>query len=225
MLTGNDRDRIAKAVADAEAGTSGDVCCVLAEEAADYREIPLAWAAFAALVLPALAVALGFRPQSLSEIVPDWSAGQIVMLHRVVLTALVCYAILQAIVFAVVALVASIPSVRRVLTPGFIKRRRVTRAARHHFAMLMARFGAGAYVLVYASRLDRMVEIVTSEAVHRACASETWENAAKAIADGLSAGRAGDGFTAGIGICGAELAKHFPPAAERQSRPDALVEE
>jgi putative membrane protein len=224
-LTDDDRRRIAKAVADAEAGTSGEICCVLAEEASDYREIPLAWASFAALLLPALAVTLGFQPQSLGEIFSDWSAGQIVMLHRVVLTALFSYVIVQAIVFSVVALVVSHPSVRRVLTPGIIRHHRVRQAARHHFAMLAARLGPGAYVLIYASRLDRMVEIVTSEAVHRAANPATWQNAAKAIGDGLGADRAGDGFAAGIAICGVELEKHFPAVAWQKIHADALEEE
>lgn len=224
-LTDNDRERIAKAVADAEAATSAEVCCVLAEEAADYREIPLAWAAFVALVLPAIAVALGFRPESLSEIISGWSAGQIVVVHRIVLTALVAYALVQAILFALVALVGSIPSVRRVLTPGFIRRHRVRHAAEHHYAMLAARLGAGACVLIYTSRIDRMIEIVTSEAVHRVSDAAAWQNAARAIGDGLGVGRAGDGFVAGIAICGDELAKHFPPTAKRQIPVASLVEE
>ncbi|MGA9794642.1 MAG: hypothetical protein WBQ17_03805 [Rhizomicrobium sp.] len=225
-LTDDDRRRIAEAVAQSEAQSCGEIACVLAEEASRYREVPLAWAAFAALVLLPIAVALGFRPESLSEIVSNWSAEQAELLHRVVLKALASYAIVQVVIFAIVALLGEVPAVRRAMTPGFVKRHRVRNAARHHFAALAARFGDGASVLIYASRLDRMVEIVTSPAAHGACDPKVWQAAAKSIGDGLSTGHAGDGFVAGIEICGAELAKRFAPGAERRGTPpDALVEE
>ena len=50
MMSALDRDRIARAVHAAEADSRGEVVCVLAGEVSEYREVPLAWAAGAALV-------------------------------------------------------------------------------------------------------------------------------------------------------------------------------
>jgi putative membrane protein len=55
MLDERDRQHIADAVARAEANCSGEISCVMAEEASHYREVPVGWAALAALVLPPLA--------------------------------------------------------------------------------------------------------------------------------------------------------------------------
>jgi putative membrane protein len=225
-LTDDDRRAIASAVTNAEATISGEICCVLTEEASHYREIPFAWAAFAALVLPAIALGFDLRPERLAQIVPQWTAVEMPALHRHVLVALACYAVVQVLVFAAVALVAAIPQVRRALTFAFIRRHRVRRSARHHFVTLNARLGAGALVLIYASRFDRMVEIVVSDAVDSVCDPAAWQQAADAVGESLARGDGGGGFVSAIAICGAELAKHFPPdAGKRNASPDALIEE
>ena len=225
-LSPDDRQRIADSVAQAETKTSGEVCCVLSEEASDYREVPLAWAALAALVLPPAALALGFRPLSLGEMVSGWTAGQSTHAAREVLLALGSYAIGQAVLFAAVALIISIPAVRRLMTPSFVKRHRVRRMAQHHFATLVARLAEGAYAMIYVSRFDRMVEIVVSESVGKACDAAAWRKAASALSNGLGRDQAGEGFVAAIGICGDELAKHFPPGERKENRlPDSLIDD
>ena len=223
-LSPEDRQRIAEAVAQAETKSSGEVCCVLSEEASDYREVPLAWAALVALVLPPVALALGVRPLVLGEIVSGWAAQQ--SAAREVLVALGSYAIGQAVLFAVVALVVSIPVVRRLMTPSFVKRHRVRRMARHHFATLVARLAEGAYAMIYVSRCDRMVEIVVSDTAGKACDAAVWHKAAATLGESLGHDRAGEGFVAAIGLCGDELAKHFPPDRTKANRlPDTLIEE
>jgi putative membrane protein len=225
-LTPDDRQRIAEAVADAETKTSGEVCCVLTEEASDYREVPLTWAALAALVLPPLGLAFGLRPLTLSQMVSGWAAEQSADAAREVFLALGSYAITQVILFAVVALVVSIPAVRRLMTPSFVKRHRVRRMARHHFAALVARLAEGAYAMIYVSHLDRMVEIVVSESAGKACDAAAWHKATAALGDALGRDRAGEGFVAAIAICGGELAKHCPPGEAHENRlPDTLIEE
>jgi len=225
-LSPDDRQRIADAVARAETKTSGEVCCVLTEEASEYREVPLAWAALAALVLPPVALLFGFHPLALQEMVSGWAAEQSTDAAREVFLALGSYAIAQAILFAAVALIVSIPAVRRLMTPSFVKRHRVRRMARHHFATLVARLAEGAYAMIYVSRFDRMVEIVVSESAGKACDDAAWHKAASTLGEALGRDQAGDGFVAAIGICGTELAAHFPPGAGKENRlPDSLIEE
>lgn len=225
-LSSDDRQRIADAVAQAETKTSGEVCCVLTEESSEYREVPLAWAALAALALPPVALLFGFRPMALGEMVSGWVAAQSVLTDRDIFLALGSYAIAQAILFAVVALIVSIPAVRRLMTPSFVKRHRVRRMARHHFATLVARLAEGAYVMIYVSRFDRMVEIVVSESAGKACDDTAWRKAASALGEALGRDQAGDGFVAAIGICGDELAEHFPLGEGKENRlPDSLIDD
>jgi len=225
-LSSDDRDLIAKAVGRVEKSTSGEIYCVLTDEASHYREIPIAWAALVALLLPPLALALGFRPLALGEMLSGWMAAQSQAVERDVVLALVAYALAQTILFALIALVVSIPRVRRAVTPSFVKRRRVQLSARHHFVALVARHGAGgAYVMIFASRFDRMVEIVVSEAAHHASGDTVWHQAAVAMTDSMGNDRAGEGFVRAIDICGGELARSFPPIAGQQNLlPDTLLE-
>src|SRR5580704_9435744 len=53
MSSQADRERIAEAIRAAETKTSGEIFCVVARHASDYRLVPLAWAAALALVVPA----------------------------------------------------------------------------------------------------------------------------------------------------------------------------
>ena len=46
------QQRVAAAIAAAEAGTSGEIVCVVAARASDYRTVPLVWAAMAGFALP-----------------------------------------------------------------------------------------------------------------------------------------------------------------------------
>jgi len=226
MLTEQDRHLIADAVARAEADTSGEISCVLSGEASHYREVPLAWAALGALVLPPIGLVLGLRPLALAEMVSGWAAAQTAIMDREILLALSAYAVVQVVLFAAIGLIVSIPAVRRRFTPAFLKRHRTGQSARHHFAALSARLGTDyPYVLIYASRDDRRVEIVASDAAHRAVGQATWQDAAQVLTAAMRDGRAGEGFVRAIEICGAALARHFPPGPEnRNAVPDTLLE-
>lgn len=226
MLTDTDRHAIADAISRAEAITAGEISCVLAEEASRYREVPLGYAAVAALLLPPVSLALGFRPLALAEMVSGWAAAQSATTERDILLALSTYAVVQAVLFAATALIVSIPSVRRALTPAFLKRHRVAQSARHHFIALTARLGEEyPFVLIYAARADRKVEVLASAAAHRAVGEDTWRDAAKVLAVSMREGRAGEGFVRAIELCGGALALHFPPLHEkRNALPDTLLE-
>jgi putative membrane protein len=169
---------------------------------------------------------LGFKPLALAEMVSGWAAAQSAATEREILLALSAYAVVQAALFAAVALIVSIPAVRRALTPAFLKRHRTGQSARHHFAALAARLGPDTpYVLIYASHRDRRVEIIASEAACRAEGDTPWRDAANVLTASLRQHRAGDGFVRAVEICGAALARHFPPAGEkRNALPDTVLE-
>ena len=201
MLSEADHKRIADAIGLAESKSSGEIFCVLVHEVSHYREVPLVWASAAALLLPALAVLAGLNP---------FSSGWGDIGARELLTA---YSLVQAALFLAVALIVAHPKVRRILTPRFLKRHRVRHAARRHFVASGARLSdAVPHILIYASLVDRQVELVAHQAIHRAVGEGPWNAAAAAVADGMKSGKAGDGFVRAIEICGQALTAHFPSA-------------
>ncbi len=52
-----------------------------------------------------------------------------------------------------------------------------------------------------------------------------WHDAAQVLTAAMRDGRAGEGFVRAIEICGAALARHFPPSGEKRNAvPDTLLE-
>lgn len=220
LLTGEDRARVEAAIAEAETRTSGEIYCVLAQSSADYRETPLALAAAAALVLPPIAVALGWAPAW-----PwlDWTAQN----ERVRLAEpLAAYAAVQALLFVTVAVVAASPWLKLWLTPRGLKRARVRRAAVEQFlAKGVHRTENRTGVLIYASLAERAVEVVADETVHRAADEGVWAGAVAALTGGLKRDRAAEGFVRAVELCGAALAERFPRGAQdRNELPDRIAE-
>src|SRR6195256_2666053 len=62
MISEADKARVADAIRAAETKTSGEIFCVVAQHASDYRLVPLAWAALAALIVPAPLIYLTLWP-------------------------------------------------------------------------------------------------------------------------------------------------------------------
>ena len=76
MLSDTDRARIEAAVKTAELGTPGEIYCVVAGESSDYREVPIAWGAIAALAAPAVLLAFGIHVTAPDDFGQGWSAAQ-----------------------------------------------------------------------------------------------------------------------------------------------------
>ncbi len=226
MLSQDDHTRIAAAITDAESKTEGEIFCVLTQEVSRYREVPLAWAAAAALLGPPLLVMAGLHRLALASIFTSWTDDSARAMGGLILRVLTAYSLLQAGIFLVVGLVVAHPMVRRKVTPRFLKRHRVRQAARQHFAATGARLGdAAPHVLIYASLHDRQVELVAHEAIHRAVGDTVWNAAVAAVTQGMTAGKPGEGFVAAIELCGAALARHFPPVgAPKNQLPNDILE-
>jgi putative membrane protein len=224
-LTDTDRDRIATAVAQAEARTSGEIVVVVARQVSTYSAVPLAWAAAVALIVPPLAVALGARPLALSGALGEWVVGHVAALNAVVAGAIGAYALVQAGLFAVAWLVFSIPAVRRVLTPGFVKAARVRQAALAQYVAsgLPAREEATG-VVIFASLDDHRVEVIAEPHIDEKCGKDSWERVVAAVVDGMKRGEPAAGFEAAVAICGDVLAEHFPDDAGPNLVPDRPVE-
>ena len=212
ILTASDHDRIAAAVAAAEEKTSGEIVCILTREVSEYRETPLAWAAAAALLLPPIAVLLGFDPASLAA-AREWSAGADSLS---LLETIAWYTAAQGAVFLGVLLLVMTPSIRRVLTPSPLKAHRVHKAAMTQFlATGLTNAADRTGVVIFASLADRKVEVLADTLIHKAVGDPVWDKAVAAVLAGMKRGSPGDGFVEAVGVCGEALAQHFPSTGER----------
>ena len=226
LLSPQDHRRIALATAAAEAMTRGQIVCVVADEAAPYMEVPFAWGAAGALLVPAALLALGGAATHWFDGVWGWSAVHVAATHTTVATALGAYALLQCLLFVAIALLASIPAVRRSLTPATLKHGHVhQRALEQFFARSMENTRERTGVLIYASLTDRCAEVVADEGVNARVSPQAWAEVIAALTVGMKAGKPGDGFVAAIETCGRLLAAHFPAEGDdRNELPDAVVE-
>jgi len=221
MLTPADHQRVHEAIAAAEAATTGEIFCVVAQESGAYREVPFAWAAALALTAPLLTLLIGWRPwEGLGG--GGWSAGPEVPGPAVLLLA---YAVTQALIFALALLAISAPPLRRLLTPPSVKRDRVHARALEQFAHRLHATEAETGVLIYASLAERRVEVIADEVIHAKVGDAAWNAAVAAALAQIKRGDTGAGLIAAIQACGAVLAEHCPSAGGATPRPHGGVVE
>lgn len=225
-ITPEDRARIAAAIAEAESRTAGEIVCVVADTVADDWEIPLGWAAAAALVLPPAALFLGFRPEALSAVFGGWTVAHAASSDATVLSSLATYVVLQTLVFLAVLALVAVPAVRRQLTPGRRTDALVHRAAMEQFVHRgVHRTRGQTGVLIFAALAEHRAQVVADEGVYAQAPTEVWAQVADRLTEGLRRGSVGDGFAAAIARAGEILAEHAPPEADNPNeRPDELIE-
>jgi putative membrane protein len=225
-LSQADQARIAAAVAQAERTTAGEIYCVLAPEVSgDDREIPLIWAVGAALVLPALALLAGFRPEMLTRLFGGWSVGHVAAHDAAILSTLLTYVAMQVATFLVVALLVSLAPIRRTLTPPARKVAAVRQAAMDYFLakdLHLTRERTG--VLIFAALAEHRVEVIADEGIYAAAPNTVWDEVVADLTAGLKRGAIADGFVAAVARAGAILAAHVPPRPDDANElPDGLT--
>jgi putative membrane protein len=197
MISDEDRARIADAIRAAEARTSGEIFCVLAQRASGYGLAPLGWAAALALIVPLPLIYLTTWPAS------------------------VIYA-LQLAAFVAAAIVLSRPRLRLRLVPKWARHDRVhSTAMRQFWAQRLHKTQARTGVLIFVSLAERYAEIIADAGINEKVSPVVWDNTVAALTAAVKDGRIGDGFVAAIAQCGAVLAEHFP-AAPGSVNPDEL---
>ncbi len=195
-----DQKRIATAVAEAEQRSSGEIVCVLARSSSDYAMIPLVWAACIALITPAPLIAF-----------TELSA------HRIYL--------LQIMIFAIAAIILSLPALRFYLVPRRIKRARAYDMALRQFRMREVASTSGRTgILIFVSLAERYARIVVDDAVAAAIEQAQWQQAVDELVDAMREGRVADGYVAAVRHCGDLLAAHFQHAADdRDELPNRII--
>jgi putative membrane protein len=226
MLSPADHERLHEALAKAEAGTSGEIFCIVARESAAYREIPPAWAAIVALLAPLLALTFGLRPAMLlAPLQGGWTAAHAGLIESATMAAVVTYAAAQVILFIAVLGLASIPPVRRLLTPGFVKQAHVHERALEQFTHRRHAARAPTGVLIYASSTERRIEIIADEDIHEKVGEAYWTSVLQAATAKIRAGDGVGGLITAVEMCGKTLADNFPSdGAARAAETDDLTE-
>jgi len=217
-----DHDRIAGAIATAEATTSGEIVCVVTEQAHRYVSTGLAAAAVIAFALPFGALWLG---ADYAALMPwrSWTSDPAADLRA----GIEAYAVVQIAIFAVAAALGAWTGVGALLTPRAVKRERVHKEALSQFrARGIGRTRARTGVLIYVSMADHIAEVVADEGIYAKVPPEFWGTTVAALIAGLKAGDPARGFVDAVALAGGVLAQHFPPEASDNPNelPDRLIE-
>jgi putative membrane protein len=198
-ISAQDRERVSAAIRAAEAKTSGEIVCVLAQASSDATALPVLVAALVALALPWLFVAFTAMP-----------------VNRILL--------LQIVVFFALAMLLCLPRVRIALAPRAARRAIAHRAAMEQFNIRgIGRKKDRTGVLIFVSLAERYARIIADQGIAVRVPQSEWQGAVDALIAHMSGGRIADGFIAAIDACGKVLESHFPRSeTSRDELPDRI---
>jgi putative membrane protein len=188
-FTDERKARIEKAVAEAEASTSGEIVPMVVEASDAYPHAAL----LAAILFELLALAA--LPWAVPEPTP--------------LDVAACVAGGLAAGFVLGRWAGPL---RRLLIGAKVARTEVHQRAvqafvEHGLAETRDRTG----VLILVSLLERRVEVLADRGIREKVPPETWDDVVARVVRGIRAGRLDDGLIDGIARVGEVLAAHFPP--------------
>ena len=219
-ISDSDHDKVSAAIASAEAGTSGEILAVTAEQSDPYHDVGLHYAiAVLFLVLAVFAV----KPEWLSwwwDRLVGWTTSPTL---GELLTLLLGIALLK---FLAILFIMKWMPLRLALTPGPTKTRRVRRRAIILFKTAAERRTAGRTgILIYLSMAERRAEIIGDEAITARTDPDTWAKAMTAMLTEVRSGRPAEGVCAAIEHVGRILAADFPRSPKDKNEiPDKLIE-
>jgi putative membrane protein len=199
VISAEDRKRISDSIHAAEARTSGEIVCVLAQSSVTATALPVFLAALGSLVLPWLLVSFTAMP-----------------VYRILS--------LQVVAFAVLMAIFCWRPVRVALLPRSARRAVAHRAAMEQFTVRgLARKKERTAVLIFVSLAERYARIIADEGISARVPQSQWQAAVDALIAHMRDGRIADGFVAAVDLCGNELARNFPPAeGKRNELPDRV---
>ena len=198
-ISKEDHERIAQAIHSAEANTSGEIVCVLAQTSSHTTALSVLISAIVALATPWLLMI--FTAMTLQRILS-----------------------LQVIVFLALLFFLCLPRVKVALMPRKARRAVAHRAAMEQFTSRgIGRRNDSSGILIFVSLAERYVRIIANDAIAARVPQSQWQAAVDALVCHMRNDRIADGFIAAINMSGNELARHFPrTAASRHVLPDRL---
>jgi putative membrane protein len=214
-LSEHDQARIAEAIAQAEARTSGEIVCTLATEKHRYTEWVLALAAAIGFAFPTLLTFVGFGPTFWAIALGRWQAEALSDVQVVEL-----FVLAQVIVLLLATLALWWSPFAQRWVPLALRRERVHEVALKQFLARGIHLTSGRTgVLIHVSVEDHVVEVIADESIYAKVSPEHWGDTAAALLSGLKHGDPAQGFVDAVTLAGDVLAAHFPPLDEN---PDEL---
>jgi putative membrane protein len=184
------QDRIAAAVREAEARTTGQVVPVVVERSEPYEEARWIAAVVAAALATGIVEVLRGEPTVAELFTFQLLAG------------------------VVGWLLGRLAPVERLLAGRRHQEQAVhARAEQAFFEHGLHHTREGTGVLVFASLREHRAVVIGDRGIHERMEDGEWEKAVDALVDGMRRGAPGDGFVAAIGVVGAQLGEHFPRQA------------
>lgn len=187
LLSDEQRQRVSRAISDAESGTSGEIIAVVAEASNTYYYVPFMWAAMAALIVPWPLIHF------------TWMTVQWIFL-------------IQLLVFLALLALLWPRWTRAALVPKSIRQTHVKRRATEQFLAQNLHTTAGRTgVLVFVSIAERHAVILADHAIDSKVEAGAWQKIVEQLTREIGDGRAADGFVHAIAEIGRRLTEHFPP--------------
>ena len=219
-LSEADHAKVSAAIAEAEAGTAGEIIAITADQSDAYHDVGLHYALGVLFLTLAIFAAWPGLLYFWWDTLMGWSAPPT---QRELLTLLFGLSLAK---FLAVLFLMKWTLLRLALTPGTTKTRRVRRRAIILFKAAAERRTVGRTgILIYLSMGEHRAEIVGDEAIVKVTTPETWGEAMAALLVEVKAGRTANGIVDAIHEVGQVLAEHFPRSAtDANEIPDKLIE-
>ncbi|KFB08585.1 TPM domain-containing protein [Nitratireductor basaltis] len=199
FLNDAEHERIRNAITNAEARTSGEIHCVLAQRSDSYF-LPAAFFLTMAIIGLSLIAAIVLHLY--------WLA---LPLYQFVLA--------QAASVATGLLVLHFrPGIRVHLVPRSLRYRRAHENARRQFVgrnIHLTRQRTG--VLIFLSLEEHYGEVLADSGIANVVPQARWNETVAKLIEEASCGNLAEAFNAAIAMVGEELARHFPPTVDDQN--------
>lgn len=185
-------ERIERAVAEAEKGTSGEIVPMIVRQSSTTGHVPLA------VLLVLVVIAQWFHvPEHLFELTG--------------LSAWIWWVVLLVVAFPVSSYIAKFDAIERWFTPRDDQALQVNARAELEFyehGIGQTRGATG--ILIFASLMEHRVVVLADRAISEKLPPETWQGVVALLTSGIRSGDLAEGFSRAIRQCGELLAGHFP---------------
>lgn len=200
LLTTDEQQQVAAAIAAVERETDAELVTVLTARSDDYVHVPVLWAAAIALLTPGLLA-----------LTPFW-----LDLWNVL--------ILQWLVFVVLALILRIPMLRMRLVPKRLKHWRATHFARRQFLEQNLHHTRGyTGVLIFVSAAEHYVEVIGDSGINQYVKPEQWQAIVDRFTAQVRRGETLQGFLDCVRACGELLKTHVPVSDQKNELPNHMI--
>ncbi len=214
FLTQTQKTSLREQIQQAEAGTTGEIVTVIANQSDGYRYIPMLWAALISLSIPGFYFLYQYVAHS-GWSYPGESGIALAHLYQI-----------QVLIFLGLGSLFQISKIRYWLIPKSVKLHRARRHAHEQFfiqKLHLTENNTG--VLIFVSVAEHYVEIIVDKAVAEAVDNSVWQETVNEFVQHIRKGEIAQGFSATVEQCRNVLCEHFPaPHGRPDELPNHLIE-